>query len=54
MQGIVPYGAQLLIAAGLSGISALHIIPYLFYPYILFVCLMISIALEKNTVSANA
>ncbi|MCR4746095.1 MAG: Na+/H+ antiporter NhaC family protein [Lachnospiraceae bacterium] len=54
MQGIIPYGAQLLIAAGLSGISALHIIPYLFYPYILFVCLMISIALEKNTVSANA
>ncbi|MBR6700372.1 MAG: Na+/H+ antiporter NhaC family protein [Firmicutes bacterium] len=34
-QGIIPYGAQLLIASGLAGISAVSIIPYLFYPFLL-------------------
>lgn len=34
-QGLLPWGAQLLIAAGLAQISPLEIIPYLFYPYIL-------------------
>lgn len=34
-QSIIPYGAQLLIAAGLSSISPLEIIPYLYYPFIL-------------------
>ena len=48
MQGIIPYGAQLLIAAGLSGVSALEIIPFLFYPYLLFICLMVSVIFDKS------
>ncbi len=51
MQGIIPYGAQLLIAAGLSGISAIEIIPFLFYPYLLFICLLLSILFDKITQS---
>ena len=31
-QGIIPYGAQLLTAAGLVAISPVEIIPYLYYP----------------------
>ena len=34
-QGIIPYGAQILIASGLSAVAPLDIIPYLYYPYIL-------------------
>ena len=34
-QGIIPYGAQMLIASGLAAVSPLDIIPYLYYPYIL-------------------
>ncbi len=36
VQGIIPYGAQLLMASGFSGISAASIIPCLFYPFVLF------------------
>lgn len=32
IQGLIPYGVQLLLAAGLSGLSPLDIIPYLYYP----------------------
>ncbi|MGL5938703.1 MAG: Na+/H+ antiporter NhaC family protein [Phocaeicola sp.] len=35
IQGIIPYGAQLLIAASLAAISPLSIIRYLYYPIIL-------------------
>lgn len=34
-QGIIPYGAQMLIASGLAAIDPLDIIPYLYYPFIL-------------------
>ncbi|MBR6142333.1 MAG: Na+/H+ antiporter NhaC family protein [Bacteroidaceae bacterium] len=34
-QGIIPYGAQMLITSGLAAVSPLDIIPYLYYPYIL-------------------
>ena len=40
LQGIIPYGAQLLIAAGFAGVSSIQIMPYLFYPYLLFVCVL--------------
>lgn len=33
VQGLLPYGAQMLMASGLAGISSLSIIRYLFYPY---------------------
>lgn len=32
IQGLIPYGVQMLLAAGLSGLSPLGIIPYLYYP----------------------
>ena len=48
MQGIIPYGAQLLIAASLAGISSISIIPFLYYPFLLAVCVLGSILLEKK------
>ncbi len=35
MQGLIPYGAQLLIAAGLAKISPIEILPHLYYPVLL-------------------
>ncbi len=35
VQGIIPYGAQLLMAAGLAAVSPLSIMKYLYYPYLL-------------------
>lgn len=46
-QGIIPYGAQLLVAASLAGISSISIIPFLFYPFLLAICVVISILLER-------
>lgn len=37
VQGLIPYGAQILIAAELSGLSPLSIIGYLYYPLVLLV-----------------
>ncbi|MBQ7180552.1 MAG: Na+/H+ antiporter NhaC family protein [Bacteroidaceae bacterium] len=34
-QGLIPYGAQMLIACGLASVNPLQIIPHLYYPYIL-------------------
>ena len=47
-QGIIPYGAQLLVAATLSGISSITIIPYLFYPFLLAACTLISMLVVKH------
>lgn len=47
-QGVIPYGAQLLIAASMSKITALAIIPFLFYPFLLFVSVCVSIFLFKK------
>lgn len=35
VQGIIPYGAQLLMAASLAGVSPVQIMRYLYYPYLL-------------------
>ena len=35
VQGIIPYGAQILIAAGLGNTSPIEIMRYLYYPYLL-------------------
>ena len=43
MQGIIPYGAQLLMAAGLAQLSPVNIIPYLIYPFILGLATVASI-----------
>ncbi|MBX7410097.1 Na+/H+ antiporter NhaC family protein [Clostridium chauvoei] len=42
-QGIIPYGAQLISAAGLATLSPFAIMKYLFYPYLMGVCAIISI-----------
>ena len=47
-QGIIPYGAQLLMASGLAVISPLDITPYLYYPLLLAVCAIISILISKK------
>lgn len=33
VQGIIPYGAQILMAAGLAALNPVSIIPYLYYPF---------------------
>lgn len=43
VQGTIPYGAQMLIAAELSGLSPLNIIGYLYYPAVLGVLAILSI-----------
>ena len=35
VQGLIPYGAQLLMASGLAGISAMSIISHLYYPFVM-------------------
>ena len=53
MQGIIPYGAQILVAiAAVTGmgysISAFEIIPYLMYPYLLLVCSLVAIMMPQK------
>ena len=43
IQGIIPYGAQMLIAAGLTQLSPLDFIPYLYYPMALGAVAVLSI-----------
>jgi Na+/H+ antiporter NhaC len=43
IQGILPYGAQLLMASGLAGISAMSIVPWLFYPALLALTVVITV-----------
>lgn len=43
VQGLLPYGAQLLMASSLAGISALSIIPYLYYPMLIGLIILLSI-----------
>ena len=47
-QGIIPWGAQLLIAAGLASINPLEIIPYLYYPYILGAVMLLNIVFYRK------
>ena len=46
IQGIIPYGAQLLIAAGLVGVSPIEILGYLYYPILMGVCGVFAIILD--------
>lgn len=50
IQGIIPYGAQLLMASGFAGISAARIIPFLYYPLVLCIvaCLAIVFRFPKK------
>ena len=42
-QGLIPYGAQMLMAAGLASINPVCIIPYLYYPMLMGLCGFLSI-----------
>lgn len=46
IQGILPYGVQLLLAAGLSGLSPIDIIPYLYYPFAIGIAALIAIIIR--------
>ncbi|NMD71341.1 Na+/H+ antiporter NhaC family protein [Bacillus sp. DNRA2] len=43
IQGLIPYGAQLLVAAGVAKISPLSILPYSYYPALIGICAIIAI-----------
>ena len=45
IQGMIPYGAQLLIAAGLVGVSPMEILGYLHYPILMGICGIVAISL---------
>ncbi|MGI6223675.1 MAG: Na+/H+ antiporter NhaC family protein [Prevotella sp.] len=46
IQGLIPYGVQLLLAAGLAGVSPMQILPYLYYPMAIGICSLLAIALR--------
>ena len=43
IQGIIPYGAQLLMAAGLAQLNPISILPYLYYPLVIGLTALLSI-----------
>lgn len=53
VQGVLPYGAQLLMAASLSGLSPLEIIGYLYYPMVLAACAIIGILFMPKPKAAS-
>ena len=46
IQGLIPYGAQMLIAAGLASLNPVSILPYLYYPFVLGIIALLSIFLR--------
>ncbi len=48
-QGLIPYGAQLLAAATLTGLTPFEIIPYCFYPILMGVSGLVFIFIKKRT-----
>ena len=46
-QGLIPYGAQLLSAAGLTGLTPFQIMPYLFYPVLMAISAVLFILFRK-------
>ena len=47
VQGVLPYGVQMLLAAKLAGCSPLDILPSLYYPALIGLCVVGSIILDK-------
>jgi len=45
-QGLIPYGAQLLMAAGLAQLNPIAILPYLYYPFTLGIVALLAILLR--------
>lgn len=49
VQGVIPYGAQLLVAASAAGIASYEIMSFLFYPYLMIISVIVAIFLSKKT-----
>ena len=47
-QGLIPYGAQLLTAAGLASLSPVQIMPYLFYPILMGISAVLFILFRRR------
>ena len=47
-QGLLPYGAQLLSAAALTKLTPLDIMPYLYYPILMLVCVVIFVFISRE------
>ncbi|MDR1724705.1 MAG: Na+/H+ antiporter NhaC family protein [Tannerella sp.] len=45
-QGLLPYGAQLLIASGIAGIRPISIVPHLYYPFLLGIAATVAIVFQ--------
>ena len=43
VQGLIPYGAQILMASGLSGVSGISIVGFMFYPFMMGAFAILSI-----------
>ncbi len=48
IQGIIPYGAQLLVASNIAKITSVSMIPFLFYPFLLTIFVIISILIPQK------
>ncbi len=46
VQGLIPYGVQMLLAAGLANLSPMDILPYLYYPLAIGVAALLAILLR--------
>ncbi len=46
VQGVIPYGAQLLMAAGLAALNPVSIVPYLYYPFAIGIAAILAIVLR--------
>lgn len=47
-QGLIPYGAQMLSAASLTGLTPFNILPYMYYPILMAVSAFLFIAFRKR------
>ncbi len=53
VQGLIPYGAQVLMAAGLAGISPIEIVGRLYYPPLMGLCALIAILFRYPRLRRN-
>ncbi len=49
VQGLIPYGIQLLMASGLTGLAVTQIFPYLYYPFAVGICVILSVIFRKQS-----
>ena len=49
-QGVIPYGAQLLTAAGMAAVSPVEIMPFLYYPILMGISAIFFIMFRRRKV----